>query len=676
VKCQKLLAIIVLGILTGMPGTVFSRSSRDSLLLERIFNYRRNFTTNDVYGFTTNVYIKQNYNVHRRNVTLWLVPSMYSIADGERYLVAESYNKLRFNNVNDYESHCQVSFSNIRHNRRAMPVIRDFLTPNIYEVCMYDDHVLSPFNRYNRHYYQYRILPGLDNTMIVEFRPRLFDNTQLVTGEARVDASTGRIIKATMKGEFDMIRFRTETTQGEHGARSLLPKTCRTNVQFKFIGNKISSVYDAVYDCPVTLPDSLDDVFDLTLMDSVRPIPLTAHEDFILHKHAERYKPDTTQVADTVRKFNFVKDVLQNAIGDNLISSIRYESEHANMKLSPILNPQYVSYSSTHGLAYKLKFGAQYHFNAHRYFEFYPWCGYNFKYNKFYFTLPLYFNYNPKRNGQVQVIYGNGNRIGNGDVMDAIARKHGDSIDLDNQQLNYFDDYYLTVSNNVVAYDWLEINSGFTYHQRVPYNIEAMRKWGMPLSYNSFAPMLSLKFRPWHHGPVFTVDYERGVKGILKSDIDYERWEFDGSTIYKLKPLTIVNVKVGGGFYSRKRDSYFVDYMHFRDNKLPEGWGDDWSGDFQLLDSRWYNESNYYARANFSYESPFIFSAWLPLIGHYIEKERLYFSTLSIEHTRPYTELGYGVSTRLVSIGLFASFLRTHFQQIDCKFTFELFRRW
>ena len=68
--------------------------------------------------------------------------------------------------------------------------------------------------------------------------------------------------------------------------------------------------------------------------------------------------------------------------------------------------------------------------------------------------------------------------------------------------------------------------------------------------------------------------------------------------------------------------------------------------------------------------------SWFPLIGHFFEKERFYLSALSLDNTRPYYEVGYGFTTRLVSIGLFASFLRTEFQDFGCKFTFELFRRW
>jgi hypothetical protein len=358
------------------------------------------------------------------------------------------------------------------------------------------------------------------------------------------------------------------------------------------------------------------------------------------------------------------------------VTSIRAKSENYYFKLSPILNPQYLSYSHSRGLSYKMKIGAKYYFNAHRYFEFDPNIGYNFKIKKLYFTAPLRFNYNPKRDGYVEVVYGNGNRITNSSVIDEIEDEHGDTISFSNRNLEYFDDNYMKVTNNIMAFDWIDIEGGLTIHRRNAVNPEEMQRLNKPASYRSFAPVLSLKIRPWVDGPLFTLDYERGIKGINKSNIGYERWEFDASTKYKFHLMRKFNLRVGGGFYSMKEDNYFVDFANFRDNNLPEGWDDEWTGNFQLLRSKWYNSSSYYARCNVSYESPLFFATWIPFFGRYIETERIYLSTLSIDHTRLYNEVGYGFTNRAFSIGLFASFLSTHFQSAECKFTIELFRRW
>ena len=188
--------------------------------------------------------------------------------------------------------------------------------------------------------------------------------------------------------------------------------------------------------------------------------------------------------------------------------------------------------------------------------------------------------------------------------------------------------------------------------------------------------MLTLRFTPWRIGPVLTVNYERALYGVLNANLGYERWELDASFQHKMKCMRIFNCRIGTGFYTQRNSHYFVDYTNFRDNNLPMGWEDDWSGQFQLLDSRWYNESNYYVRGHVSYDSPMLALSHLPLIGRYFETERIYLSALSIQHTRPYQEVGYGFTNRYFSTALFASFLGGKFHNFGCKFTIEIFRRW
>ena len=55
-----------------------------------------------------------------------------------------------------------------------------------------------------------------------------------------------------------------------------------------------------------------------------------------------------------------------------------------------------------------------------------------------------------------------------------------------------------------------------------------MEELGMPTKYKSLAPMICIKTRPWHKGPLFTFDYERGLKG-KNGFLPYELWELDAS---------------------------------------------------------------------------------------------------------------------------------------------------
>jgi hypothetical protein len=188
--------------------------------------------------------------------------------------------------------------------------------------------------------------------------------------------------------------------------------------------------------------------------------------------------------------------------------------------------------------------------------------------------------------------------------------------------------------------------------------------------------MMGARLRLWKTGPWLSIDWERGLKGINKSTIDYESIEVDGSWKIPLVGLRLINFRAGGGIYTRKAQNYFVDFAHFRDNNLPEGWEDEWSGDFELLRSRVYNMSKYYLRFNCSYDQPMMVGFLVPYLGKFIERERFYLSSAIVERSKPYFELGYSFTNRYISIGIFAGFKNLKYQEIGFDFEYELFRRW
>ncbi len=683
-KCRKHIIALTLGILTGMPSCLFARSYVDSLLMNRVFSYTA-LHAPDPATVRSNVYTKFSYDVVRRNVLLWLIPSTHTIARGDRQLLLESYYKVNAGPDGIVDIDRQAVWGTVPRMRRVMPTLREFLSPTLYEPSLLHDHVLSPFHRGNRLYYRYHIQPIDSATSRILFSPR-FRNTQLVSGHALVETATGRIFNSYFNGEFDMIRFRTITDFDQGNKLSPLPQHSKIETEFRFFGNIVKASSEAVYGCPVTLPDSMSNEKDRTLIDSLRPLPLTAFEDSIYADYDFRHREaeDTLHavVTDSLKAKNAapskaekVRDFFVDVIGDNLVTSIRAENDKGYLRLSPILNPQYVSYSKRNGLSYKMKLSVDYHFNAHRYFELRAQVGYNFKQKRLYFTAPLRFYYNPKRNGFVEIIYGNGNRISHSSVTDEIRGERGDSIELPDQ-LDYFDDNHLRVSNNIMLFDWIDIETGVICHVRKAVNGTLMKQMGKAAEYRSVAPLLNITLRPLRRGPVLHLNYERGLKNINGSDLDYERCEIDGVTKYRLGGLSTFNVRVGCGFYARRKNSYFLDYENFRDNNLPEGWDDDWTGNFQLLDSRLYNESKRYIRSNLSFDTPIFLSPFIPVFGKSIERERLYLSTLVVPHTRLYNELGYGLTNRYLSVALFASFMNVKIREVGFKFTVELFHRW
>ena len=668
--------VIVAGILFCMSGQLCAKE-KDSLILEKIFEYQK-ANLSEFQSLEDNVYMKFRFNVEKRNFTLHLIPTTYVLANDPREYVRESYSKARFRDVHNFDVNSQVLSGTIRKNRMAMPTLVDFMTPNIYDIAFYEGHVLSPFNRWNRRYYHYTQIRLMNGATRLDFRPKLY-NTQLLNGYAVVETETGRILRTVLNGEFDMITFRTEITQSEEEGRTLMPAKCNTAATFRFLGNRVAVLFNAFYNCPTTLPDSIRSISSREMMDSIRPVPLNRLDKQIYDEYDQRQEEAAIRAAaDTMpHKTNIWKKFFWDTIGETLITPINAESGNTSFRLWPIINPLYVSYSGSRGFRYKMKLRTRFRFSEHRYLNIEPTVGYNFKQHQVYFNVPVRMVYNPKRNGYAEIIYGNGNRISNNSVIDAISKAHQDTINFDNLSLDEFRDNYFRLFNNIMVYNWLDIETGILIHQRKAINPEVMHQYGVPDEYRSFAPTIGIRLQPWlNKGPLLSIDWEHSFGGVNRSNLEYDRWEFDAQWKYPIPGLRLLNMRAGVGFFANKATDIFLDYSNFRDENLPEGWNDDWSGNFQLLSGREYNMSDYYIRYNLSYESPLLLATWIPYLGKYIEKERFYVSGVKLERSKPYYEIGYGFTNRYISVGAFASFRNLSFDKMGVKFDFELFKRW
>lgn len=664
----------LLGIFLSMPSFVLSGTKPDTLVMNRVFSYRNNHMES-VADTSGNLYLKYIFHTRRRNFTLFFVPTMYTIAKGNRYNIGETYGKIKFRSINDYDIQRQLTTGSISSYRKTMPIVLDYIIPDLYGMSLFDDHILSPFHARNSRFYRYSVADTGGDSARVTFRPKLI-NTQLVVGSAVVDKPTGRIRHVTLTGNYDMIRFSINADMGDGtSGNPLLPASCTTRAKFTFLGNNINTQFSLVLDNKTTLPDSLSSV-DMQLMDSIRPVPLTSAERGIYKEHMKERSPRDTTVSKAERRRMKLKRIAWDIIGDHMLNSIGAENDRAYIRFSPLVNPLYMSYSGSRGLSYKLNMGARYNFSANSDITLSPHMGYNFKIRQWQFGIPLRYTYDKRHDAWTELTWSTGNRITNSDVLDILKDETRDTVDFSSLNLEYFDDHMLQLKNNIALGRHVNLTAGCVYHQRNAVNREALVQMGRPAVYRSFAPQLTASFVPYRQGPIFTANYERSILGVLGSDTEYEKWEFDLSFKKKLNLLRQYSLRIGGGFYTNRSTDYFVDFSNFRENYMPGGWDDDWSGKFQLLNSEWYNASKYYVRTNFSYESPLMLLTWMPFVGRYIETERLYFSALQIEYTKPYFELGYGFTTRYFSIGAFSSFLNCKFHEAGCKFTFELFRKW
>ena len=623
------------------------KTNVDNLLLDRIFDNGDSLlqSRND-----TSLYIYHNFriDIKKRNFILKLLPSMYPIARGRREYKGERLFRLIMSNGKIQDLRYMRSGGNVPRNKDVVSLMKVLLQPRIYDATIFDRFLLSPFERTNRSFYKYKTERNkTTGLMRVMFRPR-FKNIQLVAGSANVD-STGYIHEVEFRGTIDVMKFSIRILmQKDHPP---MPHSSNVRTKMRFMGNKVVSAYNVLYHLDSHAIDTL-----------------------IAASRQNGFPSDSTTTRRSRRESSFWKDLgsyLIDRLGGNFGGSMR-----GSFKMSPIINPLYLGYSSYKGVTYRIKLNGNLDFNSDARLSMGARLGYSFKLRQVYFNIPMRLTLGKRM--VIETEYGTGNHIFNSEILTQLKHESYDSIRWENLRLDLFKDMFWRFRTGFLISPRLRLSAGFAYHRRTAVDPQDFAATGRKPKYHSFSPTLQLVWSPWHNrGPVLTYDYERGIKGVMQSDMNYERMEIDASWKIPVMKLRVLSMKIGYGMYtSRSKGAYFLDYRNFKYNSISEGWNDDWTGEFQLLNKNWYNASKYYVNSNLTYESPLLLVSRIPFVGNFIETERLYCNTLFTDKLHPYLECGYGLTNRLFSMGLFLGVSNKHFEGTGIRMSMELFRDW
>lgn len=522
-------------------------------------------------------------------------------------------------------------------------------------------------------------------------------------------------------------------------ADEFLPVHYDIEATFRFLGNVMDGNYTAVLDYKdiaqrdpsIRLKKKEKSKYDLsesytlrsdtnayqrdtTYFNEIRPVPLSSHEENLYQDYFLRRDTLLWKKKPKNKNLEF-----WGQIGDALIS--RYTVDLAkigSVRCSPLINPFLMSYSGKNGFSYRQEFKYNRLFKGDRLLRVVPRIGYNFKERVFYWRVRSDFDYWPRKRAALHLDFGNGNRIYSSEVLDDLKTIPDSLFDFNQIHLDYFKDLYLNIRHSWEIVNGLTLEVGLSMHRRTeverskfvpnypvmpPTKSAQVSDGGSSFfpnfdpnilnkfrhSYNSFAPRVKVSWTPGQYYymsgdrkvnlhskyPTISVDWERGISGVLNSSGSYERIEVDLQHQISLGLMRDLYWRFGWGAFTNQEELYFVDFANLRRSNLPMGWSDDIGGVFQLLDGRWYNSSRKYLRAHITYEAPFLLLRHLMKYTQYVLNERLYLNTLVVPHLKPYIEVGYGIGTHIFDFGLFAGFANWKYQEIGCKFTFELFNR-
>lgn len=712
--------LLVMAVFLVFPLYADKREDRqlmDSLLHAACTRGRTAFA--DISEYDARLYVRCRMNTHKRNVLIKVIPSMFKFKSGQNAYIAETNNELHYTAPNIYDRKINEIAGTFPNLRTQPDIFTDYFYINIYSTTLLEDRLLSPLAIENKSYYRYKLddYASTDSKLHIIITPKR-RNTQLVRGELCLDRTSGLITSIKIYGEYDLLHFTLQITMGQDEATACLPVEYKGEIDFKFAGNKLSGNYLAHLEYNhiktgyIRNKENLRKRLDLT-----QSYKLSTESSRFL-KSPQEFQPYRLVALDTADSLVYDQAVVANdsvdkhkdnslrkrrliwwgKLGELMLNSHRFNMTNASyIKVSPILNPVLLSYNSTYGYSYRVDLPLQFMNKKGQSLEVFPRIGYNFTNKQFYWRITGTVDYYPQKQANLVYSIGNGERIYNSSVLDKLKNETRENIDFNKLNLEYFNDFHWDFSNRIELFNGLHLTTGIIYHQRSPFEkSEIGYDFNTPFSirhikttYVSFAPHVRVEFTPrqyyyYNHYrkintsspyPTFSLDWERGLKHVLKSSIEYERFEFEINYKLQIKSLRSILARIGYGFFTKQSDVFFVEYANFSRYGLPYGWEDEMGGMFHLLDRWWYNSSTNYARANFIYESPMMLLTRISGITRYIQQERIYLNLLKMNNIKFYWEAGYGFATHIFDIGLFINNFNGKFDSFGCKFTFELFRK-
>lgn len=685
-------------------------------LMARVFAYAQN-NGGHIGHYENTVYTKFHISSHTRNFLLKLLPHSIDPPKGRRRFFGENMTRYSYIGLGILDRKEVAFYSTMSKLRKIPDILHTNLNAMIYEPTIYPGRLLSPFNRRNSRHYKYEIdsvsrESGGGGTALLSFTPK-YGNAQLVKGKARVDCATGKVEKVVFDAVYDRIlKMNAGFDMGEGGGTaSLLPRKARLKMGYRWGGNSVDVDMDSRISCEnVTSARHADSLRHLAAsdgrgiaamsqlrgdtasvvrskeyFDTRRPQPLSPEEDS-LYAAAQRERAAAGRRSEAPT----LEDILLSR------HSVSF-NDNATLALPAVFTPSMFQWSGSRGVSVQTRLRFNLNMPDGRYAALSPRVGYSFKQKQLYWNVPLDILLLPSKGMGVQAAVRNGNRIYSSvqarEVREELE-KYSDYDSLlnvfDRYDFNYYNDFYTDAALYVEPAAGLKLRAGLAYHDRRLKNWNSVASDnGMKKRYKSVAPHIDLEFTPglryasvsgrripvrasW---PTFRASAEKGMQW-RGCNSRYERWEFDATYKITLPALSSVYLRCGGGLFTDRKETYFVDYENFSFHNMPTGWDDDMLGEFQLLDRNWYNESNYYTLLCTAYESPALLMSRAPGISKLVKQERVYLNAVSLHALKIYIECGYGISTSFFDGALFMGAGNASQIELGAKISLRFFDNW
>lgn len=664
----------------------------------------------DVGMLEAQLYVRQRVEVEKKNLIVSLFPDMTVFDKGVKSYLSEYLYDVISVHGSLPKIRRTASLSSFGHGNGEMDRVMSYMSPHVYGERLFAGEYLSPLEQSNRAYYRF----SLDTAFLETGKQRIlfvsrFDNIQLFSsGAVVIDETDSLPVMITLEGWDEQSHFAVDLFMGKNKQERFVVDSIALKIGYAFLGNRmeIDVAGDFSYkefraldddDKPSKnlvarsdLPERLPNVDDVPgRLSAARITPLTKNDSLLYISNRAFGGVDIS--VDTV---GGVKERIGKflwRVGDRAISSHTLAWGDSDLKFSPLINPSYLSYTTSKGFSYKLALNFRTRISRKCALQIKPMIGYNFKYKEFYWGIRSALSFAPMKRGVIAVDVERGTTLYSSAFHDAIKNTPIDSLDFGKMPILFYREGHIRLTAGFEPVNGFELQAGATYYRHSLYgDAVGVQVAGDEVKeyYCQFAPHLRVT---WHPGmyyyvadgrkvnvgslaPRFAFDVEQGISGVMGSHGVYTRAELDMQYKRRITSSGSLYLRAGGGGYFHTKDIYFVKYAFLKDNPLPLDRDDEASGVFQLLGREWYNSASNYARINASYSSPFMLLQRIVPRASFIKNESMYAGLLFISHLCPYWECGYGVETPYIDAGLFIGFENENFSRVGCKVSFSLFK--
>lgn len=142
--------------------------------------------------------------------------------------------------------------------------------------------------------------------------------------------------------------------------------------------------------------------------------------------------------------------------------------------------------------------------------------------------------------------------------------------------------------------------------------------------------------------PTISIDYRKGFRNVLESDIDFDQLELGVKHEFRLGVKGSMHFWLRGGTFLNNKQMYFMDYEHFLGNETPFSTSDP-VGSFRLMDYYRYSTDKKYFSGSAHYQFRKFLVTNIPVVRLAGIRENVFVNYLATPSSKNYTELGYSI---------------------------------